>query len=100
MENTYAHTYIHTNTYTHHTCTLAQKNTHTNTQRTLSLPPSPLTGQDTFKQVDKWVEDVRQERGNDVIIMLVGNKTDLADKRWVGAVVRWYVGVARVWLRE
>jgi Ras-related protein Rab-6A len=40
-------------------------------------------GQDTFRQVDKWVEDVRQERGDDVIIMLVGNKTDLADKREV-----------------
>ena len=39
-------------------------------------------GQDTFRQVDKWVEDVRQERGDDVIIMLVGNKTDLADKRY------------------
>ena len=38
-------------------------------------------GHYTFKQVDKWVEDVRQERGNDIIIMLVGNKTDLADKR-------------------
>ena len=38
-------------------------------------------GQDTFKQVDKWVEDVRKVRGNDVIIMLVGNKADLADKR-------------------
>ena len=40
-------------------------------------------GQDTFKLADKWVWDVRQERGDDVIIMLVGNKTDLADKRYV-----------------
>jgi Ras-related protein Rab-6A len=29
------------------------------------------------------VEDVRAERGNDVVIMLVGNKTDLADRRQV-----------------
>lgn len=29
----------------------------------------------------KWVDDVRSERGNDVIIVLVGNKTDLNDKR-------------------
>jgi len=29
------------------------------------------------------VEDVRNERGNDVIIMLVGNKTDLSDRRQV-----------------
>ncbi|KAM7131074.1 LOW QUALITY PROTEIN: ras-related protein Rab-6A [Ciconia maguari] len=31
----------------------------------------------------KWIDDVRTERGSDVIIMLVGNKTDLADKRQV-----------------
>jgi len=31
----------------------------------------------------KWIEDVRNERGNDVIIALVGNKTDLAEKRQV-----------------
>jgi Ras-related protein Rab-6A len=31
----------------------------------------------------KWVDDVRSERGNDVIIVLVGNKTDLNDKRCV-----------------
>ena len=35
----------------------------------------------SFQQTNKWIEDVRAERGNDVIIMLVGNKTDLADKR-------------------
>jgi Ras-related protein Rab-6A len=29
------------------------------------------------------VDDVRGERGNDVIIVLVGNKTDLNDKREV-----------------
>ena len=29
----------------------------------------------------KWVEDVRSERGNEVVIMLVGNKTDLSDRR-------------------
>ena len=31
----------------------------------------------------KWIDDVRAERGNDVIIILVGNKTDLSDKRQV-----------------
>ncbi|KAG9151664.1 hypothetical protein Leryth_001948, partial [Lithospermum erythrorhizon] len=31
----------------------------------------------------KWIEEVRNERGNDVIIVLVGNKTDLVDKRQV-----------------
>lgn len=42
-----------------------------------------LTDGNSFQQTNKWIEDVRAERGNDVIIMLVGNKTDLADKRSV-----------------
>ena len=37
----------------------------------------------SFQHTSKWIDDVRTERGNDVIIMLVGNKTDLADKRQV-----------------
>lgn len=37
----------------------------------------------TFEQTRKWVDDVRGERGTDVIIVLVGNKTDLSDKREV-----------------
>jgi hypothetical protein len=37
----------------------------------------------SFQQTNKWIDDVRTERGNDVIIMLVGNKTDLSDKRYV-----------------
>lgn len=37
----------------------------------------------SFQQTNKWIDDVRAERGNDVIIMLVGNKTDLAEKRFV-----------------
>ncbi len=41
------------------------------------------TDSNSFQQVNKWIEDVRAERGNDVIIMLVGNKTDLQDKRQV-----------------
>lgn len=37
----------------------------------------------SFHQTSKWIDDVRTERGTDVIIMLVGNKTDLSDKRQV-----------------
>lgn len=38
----------------------------------------------SFLNTSKWVEDVRAERGNDVVICLVGNKTDLGnDKRQV-----------------
>jgi len=42
-----------------------------------------VTNAKTFEQTRKWVDDVRGERGNDVIIVLVGNKTDLSDKRQV-----------------
>ncbi|KAI9812656.1 MAG: Ras- protein Rab-6B [Thelocarpon impressellum] len=37
----------------------------------------------SFQNTRKWVDDVRGERGQDVIIVLVGNKTDLNDKREV-----------------
>jgi len=40
-------------------------------------------GAKTFANTRKWIDDVRAERGNDVIIVLVGNKTDLNDKREV-----------------
>lgn len=39
----------------------------------------------SFQNTRKWIDDVRGERGNDVIIVLVGNKTDLNDKREVTA---------------
>ncbi|SCZ97626.1 BZ3500_MvSof-1268-A1-R1_Chr4-3g07311 [Microbotryum saponariae] len=42
-----------------------------------------ITNRTSFMNTNKWVEDVRSERGNDVIIVLVGNKTDLNDKRQV-----------------
>ena len=41
------------------------------------------TSQGSFASTKKWVEDVRAERGSDVIVVLVGNKTDLEDKRAV-----------------
>mmetsp|Transcript_7269 Transcript_7269/g.11528 ORF Transcript_7269/g.11528 Transcript_7269/m.11528 type:complete len:214 (-) Transcript_7269:591-1232(-) len=42
-----------------------------------------VTNRQSFMNVAKWLEEVRAERGTDVIIMLVGNKTDLNDKRQV-----------------
>eukprot|EP00743_Colponemidia_sp_Colp-15_P000386 GILK01000443.1.p1 GENE.GILK01000443.1~~GILK01000443.1.p1 ORF type:complete len:211 (-),score=34.80 GILK01000443.1:365-997(-) len=42
-----------------------------------------ITNRASFLNTSKWIEDVRTERGNDVIIMLVGNKTDLSDRRQV-----------------
>ncbi|TXG60669.1 hypothetical protein EZV62_015242 [Acer yangbiense] len=37
----------------------------------------------SFLNTSRWIEEVRTERGDDVIIVLVGNKTDLVDKRQV-----------------
>lgn len=37
----------------------------------------------SFMNTSKWIDDVRAERGDDVIIVLVGNKSDLSDKRFV-----------------
>ena len=42
-----------------------------------------MTDAKSFQNTKKWIDDVRAERGNDVIIVLVGNKTDLNDKREV-----------------
>ena len=42
-----------------------------------------ITNRASFLNTSKWIEDVRNERGNDVIIVLVGNKTDLTDRRQV-----------------
>ncbi|KAF3793033.1 Ras-related protein [Nymphaea thermarum] len=41
------------------------------------------TGRQSFLNTIKWIEEVRTERGSDVIIVLVGNKTDLVEKRHV-----------------
>lgn len=42
-----------------------------------------ITNRASFLNTAKWIEDVRNERGNDVIIVLVGNKTDLSERRQV-----------------
>ena len=42
-----------------------------------------VTCRNTFTVADKWIEDIRAERGDDVMIVLVGNKTDLTDKRQI-----------------
>ncbi|KAM3827707.1 ras-related protein Rab-6B-like isoform 1-T1 [Vipera latastei] len=48
---------------------------------TIAVVVYDITNLNSFQQTSKWIDDVRTERGSDVIIMLVGNKTDLADKR-------------------
>ncbi|KAA3461748.1 ras-related protein RABH1e-like [Gossypium australe] len=40
-----------------------------------------VANRQSLLNTSKWMEEVRTERGSDVIIVLVGNKTDLVDKR-------------------
>jgi len=42
-----------------------------------------VTNRASFLNTQKWVEDVRTERGKDVVIILVGNKSDIPDRRQV-----------------
>ena len=42
-----------------------------------------IPDRNSFADTTKWIDDVRSERGDDVVIVLVGNKTDLNDKRCV-----------------
>merc|ERR1719261_2198768 len=41
------------------------------------------TARASFLDSAKWIADVRAERGDDVVVVLVGNKTDLGDRRQV-----------------
>ena len=50
--------------------------------RTEQFRPECSSDRASFLSTSKWIDDVRSERGNDVIVVLVGNKADLADKRW------------------
>jgi len=34
----------------------------------------------SFTNLRRWIDDVRNERGNEVLLVIVGNKTDLEDK--------------------
>lgn len=38
---------------------------------------------ESFLNTSKWIDDVRAERGNEAIVVLVGNKTDLNEKRLI-----------------
>lgn len=40
-----------------------------------------VKGKNTFLNTTKWIDDVRAERGTEAIVVLVGNKTDLSEKR-------------------
>ncbi|XP_051117790.1 ras-related protein RABH1d [Andrographis paniculata] len=42
-----------------------------------------VANRQSFLNTSRWIDEVRTERGGDVIIVLVGNKTDLVEKRQV-----------------
>ena len=42
-----------------------------------------VTSRASFEAVDRWVADVRRERGDEVLVFLVGNKSDLTERREV-----------------
>ena len=50
---------------------------------TRAPPPPPCADRQSFINTQRWIQEVRTERGSDVIIFMVGNKTDLVDKRQV-----------------
>lgn len=49
----------------------------------LAVVTYDITNRASFLNASMWIESVRTERGDDVVIMLVGNKADLGDKRQV-----------------
>ena len=42
-----------------------------------------ITSHESFQHVEKWIEDARALREDDVLLILVGNKLDLEDRRQV-----------------
>lgn len=42
-----------------------------------------ITNRQSFENTTKWIQDIINERGQEVLIALVGNKTDLEDARKV-----------------
>ena len=44
---------------------------------TVAVVVYDVTNINSFQQTNKWIDDVRTERGTDVIIVLVGNKVSI-----------------------
>ena len=42
-----------------------------------------VANRQSFLNVAKWIDEVKQERGENVVIVIVGNKTDLVEEREV-----------------
>jgi len=54
---------------------------------TVSIAFSHFPDRESFLNTSKWIDDVRMERGNEVVLMLCGNKNDSAEQRYWFAVV-------------
>jgi len=50
---------------------------------TIAIIVYDITNQASFNSLSKWIEDVRNERGQEVILFVVGNKLDCEEKRVV-----------------
>lgn len=50
---------------------------------TVAVVVYDVASRSSFLNTARWIDEVRTERGSDVIIMLVGNKTDLVERREV-----------------
>ena len=42
-----------------------------------------ITRKATFENVDKWIDELKEKGSDNILIMLIGNKSDLEDKREV-----------------
>ncbi len=42
-----------------------------------------VTNKDSFKQISRWLEEIKNNTGKDLKVMLIGNKNDLIDLREV-----------------
>jgi small GTP-binding protein len=42
-----------------------------------------LTNEESFNSIDKWLKELKQECESDLVIVLVGNKSDLTESRKV-----------------
>ena len=57
-----------------------------------------VTNEQSFYNAKRWMEELRQNAEPDIIIMLVGNKQDLAEKNQ--AMKRVQTGVAKSFAQE
>lgn len=56
-----------------------------------------LTDRKSFENVQRWVDDVHAQRGNDVLIVIVGNKSDMEEERFF--ITFWYLLQLEIFIR-